>query len=201
MMSPRKEYFDEPLVKVDFLKVRFPKTCPVCGAPATSFVPLKIAKTGKQPLRRSWEYAYAPYPRHRHETKPPEMKVLPIQVCENHAHPDDGTDRYQSLCLIIDGLLIGLVIFGLLIIGDSISRALPLSFWPFLYMLLFAIAILSTKVAFRPNALERAVKIIGFDPGMQNVLILLKRADYRKQFLLENQMNAELVTWILRADD
>jgi hypothetical protein len=129
------------------------------------------------------------------------MKVLPIQVCENHAHPDDGTDRYQTLCLIVDGLLMAFVFIGLLIIGDSISRARPVSFWPFLYILLFGIAVLSTKVAFRPNALERAVSIIGFDPGTQNVLILFKSADYRKQFLLENQMNAELVSWILRAND
>lgn len=200
-MSPRKEYFDEPLVRVNFLKARFPKICPICGAPATDLVRLKIAKTGKQPLRPSWEYAYAPYTRRNSGINPPEMKVLPIQVCENHAHPDDGTDRYQTLCLIVDGLLMAFVFIGLLIIGDSISRARPVSFWPFLYILLFGIAVLSTKVAFRPNALERAVSIIGFDPGTQNVLILFKSADYRKQFLLENQMNAELVSWILRAND
>ena len=199
-MSPRKEYFDEPLVKVDFLKARFPKICPVCGAPATKVALLKIAKTGRQSLRRSWDYGYAFYPRHEDRTRFSEMKVLPVQVCEDHAHPDDGTDRYQTLCIIVDGLLMAFVTFSLLIIGDRVSRARPIPLWSYLFILLFGVAILSTIVAFRPNVLERAVRIIGFDPGMRSVLLLFRREEYREQFLLENQMNAELVNWILRAD-
>jgi hypothetical protein len=200
-LSPRKEYFDEPLVKVDFLKARFPKTCPVCGAPATKVVRMKIAKTGKQYLRRSWQYAYGPYVRHRYEEQRPEMKVLPVQVCEEHAHPDDGTDRYQSLCLIVDGLLIALVTFSLLFIGDRISRARPIPLWPFAYISLFGLAMLLTAIAFSPNVLEKAVSIIGFDAGMQNVLLAFKRSDYRERFMNENRMTAELVSWIVRLDD
>lgn len=201
MMSSRKEYFDEPLVKVDFLKVHFPKICPVCGAPATRYTLLKIAKNGKQSLRRSWEYSYALYPRHEMRNRFSEMKVLPIQVCEDHSHPDDGTDRYQTLCLIVDGLLMALMIISFLIIGDRISRTRPIPFWSYLYIVLFVVAILLTKIAFRPNVLERAVRIIGFDPGMQHVLLWFRRTEYREQFLLENQMNAELVNWIMRAND
>jgi hypothetical protein len=198
IVNSRKEFFDEPLVKVDFLKARFPKTCPVCGAPATKVVRMRIAKNGKQYLRRSWEYTYSPYVRYRYDPQQSEMKVLPIQVCEDHAHPDDGTDRYQSLCLIVDGLLMACVIFSFLIIGDRLSRARPVSFWPILFIALFGIALLLSKVAFSPSALEKAVSIIGFDPGMQNVLLAFKRSDYRDLFLNENQMTAELVTWIMR---
>jgi hypothetical protein len=200
-VSPRKEYFDEPLVKVDFAKARFPKTCPICGAPATKVVRLKVAKTGKQYLRPSWQYAYGPYTRRKYESQQHEMKVLLVQVCEDHANPDEGTDRYQSLCLIVDGLLLALVVFALLIIGDRISRARPLSLWPFLYLGLFGLAILFTVVAFRPNAIEKAVRIIGFDYGMQNVLLAFNRSGYREQFMNENQMTAELVRWIMRSDD
>jgi hypothetical protein len=200
-MSPRKEYFDEPLVKVDFMKARFPRTCPVCGSPATTAVRLKIEKTGKQYLRPSMEYAYGPYVRNRHVSQPTEMKSLRIQVCGYHSNPDDGTDRYQSLCLIVDGLLMAFVIFSFLIIGDSISRASPIPFWSFLNIGFFGIALLLTAVAFSPNALEKAVNIVGYDPGMQNVLIAFKRPDYREQFINENQMTAELVTWIIRPDD
>lgn len=200
-MSPRKEYFDEPLVKVDFLKARFPKTCPVCGAPATKVVRLKVAKTGKQYLRRSWQYVYSPYTRFRGESKSSEMKVLPIQVCENHANPDDGTDRYQSLCLIVDGLLMAFAIFSVFLIGDSISRSRPIGLWPLLFIGLFGISLFLTLVAFRPNVIEKAVRIIGFDPGMQNVLLAFKRSEYRAQFMDENQMTAELVRWIIRSDD
>ncbi|MHA3964903.1 MAG: hypothetical protein AM325_015350 [Candidatus Thorarchaeota archaeon SMTZ1-45] len=200
-MSPRKEYFDEPLVKVDLLKARFPRTCPVCGAPATDVVRMKIAKTGKQALRRTWDYPYTPYIRRRQESSQLEMKVLVIQVCEDHAHPDDGTDRYQSLCFIVDGLLMAFVIFSFLFIGDRIARSQPLPLWPFVYMGLFGLALMATKIAFSPNELEKAVSIVGLGPGAKDILLAFKRLDYRDLFLKENQMTAELVTWIMRADD
>jgi hypothetical protein len=60
---------------------------------------------------------------------------------------------------------------------------------------------LFTFVAFSPNVLEKAVKIVGFDFGMQNVLLSFKRSDYREQFMNENQMTAELVSWVMRSDD
>ncbi|MGD9395334.1 MAG: hypothetical protein PVJ05_02805 [Candidatus Thorarchaeota archaeon] len=200
MVSPRKEYFDEPLVKVDFLKARFPRTCPVCGAPATDVVRMKIAKTGKQSLRRTWDYPYTLFTRRREESPQPEMKVLLVHVCEEHAHPDDGTDRYQSLCLIVDGLLMACSIFSLLFIGDRISRARPIALWPFLFLGLLGIALMLTKIAFSPNELEKAVSIIGLGPGMQDILVAFKRSEYRAQFMNENPMTAELVSWIMRSD-
>ena len=196
-MSPRKEYFDEPLVKVDFSKARFPRTCPVCGTPATKVVRMNIAKAGKYPLRPSLDYLS---PRGQ-GFQQSELKILPIQVCEDHSHPDDGTDRYQSLCIIVGGFLMVSVAFSLMIIGDSISRARPIPFWAFLYIGLFGLALLLSVVAFSPNALEKSVKIVGYDGGKQNVLIAFKRSDYREQFMNENQMTAELVSWIMRSDD
>lgn len=196
-MSFRKEYFDEPLVKVDFSKARFPRTCPVCGTPATKVVRMNIAKAGKYPLRPSLDYLS---PR-RQGFQQSELKILPIQVCEDHSHPDDGTDRYQSLCKIVGGFLMVSVAFSLMIIGDSISRARPIPFWAFLYIGLFGLALLLSVVAFSPNALEKSVKIVGYDGGKQNVLIAFKRSDYREQFMNENQMTAELVSWIMRSDD
>ncbi|MFX1560516.1 MAG: hypothetical protein ACFFBL_07995 [Promethearchaeota archaeon] len=200
MVSPRKEYFDEPLVKVDLLKARFPRTCPVCGAPATDVVRMKIAKTGKQQLRRTWDYPYSPYIRHTSESPKHQMPVLLIQVCEDHAHPDDGTDRYQSLCFIVDGLLMAFVIFSLLFIGDRIARSHPIPLWPFVYIGFFGLALMATKIAFSPNALEKAVSIIGLGPG-KDILLAFKRPEYRELFLKENQMTAELVSWIIRSDD
>ena len=196
-MSPRKEYFDEPLVKVDFQKARFPRTCPVCGTPATKVVRMNIAKARKIPLRPSLDYLS---PR-RQGFQQSDLMVLPVLVCENHADPDAGTDRYQSLCLAVDGFLTAFLIFSLLFIGDRLWRASPIPSWTFLIIGLFGVAMLFTFVAFSPNVLEKAVKIVGFDPGMQNVLIAFKRTDYREQFMNENQMTAELVTWILRSSD
>jgi hypothetical protein len=199
-VSPRKEYFDEPLVKVDFQKARFPRTCPVCGNPATKVERLKIAKTGKQYNRRTWLYPSARIHRLVGQQQS-EMKVLLVQVCEEHANPDAGTDRYQSLCVAVDGFLLVFVIFSLLIVGDRIARARPIPLWSVFYFGLFGFALVLSLVAFSPNVLERAVGIVGFDPGMQNVLLAFKRPDYRNQFMDENQMTAELVTWIMRLDD
>jgi len=195
-LSPRKEYFDEPLVKVDFLKARFPKTCPVCGAPANTIVRLNITKAKEIPLRPSLDYLS---PR-RQGHKRSGLKVLPLFVCENHADPDSGTDRYQSLCIVVDGILMAFVFFSLLVIGDSISRARTIPFWAFLYIGLLGTALLLTALAFRPNVLERAVRIVGFDLGMQNVLIAFNNPRYRDEFMNQNQMTAELVTWIMRSD-
>jgi hypothetical protein len=129
-----------------------------------------------------------------------ELKILPIQVCEDHANPDAGTDRIQALCIVVDGLLLGFLLFGLLFMGDRISRGRPITIWPFLFIGLFTLAMVLSAVAFMPNAVAKAVRIVGFDPGMQNVLIAFKNPTYRDEFMKENQMTAELVSWILKAD-
>ena len=194
-MSPRREYFDEPVVRVAALKARFPRTCPVCGSPATKIMRMKIA--------RGTEFtdpAYSLSVRRKVGPEHPEMQVLRVQVCEDHANPDAGTDRYQTLCILVDGLLVGFLVFGLLFIGDSFWRGRPMSIWPFLVIGLFGLAMILTKVAFMPNAVAKAVRIVGFDAGMQNVLIAFKSPMYRNEFMQENQMTAELVSWILKAD-
>ncbi len=53
-------------------------------------------------------------------------------------------------------------------------------------------------IAFRPNVLQRAVKIVGFDPGMQNILIVFKDKPYRDMLIQENPMTTELVSWIVK---
>ena len=193
-MSPRREYFDEPVVRVETLKARFPRTCPVCGSPATEIFRMKIAQGTE-----FTDPAYSLSVRRKVGSQQPEMQVLRVQVCEDHADPDAGTDRIQTLCILVDGLLLGFLLFGLLIIGDSISRGLPISILPILIIGLFALAMVLSKVAFMPNAVAKAVRIVGFDAGMQNVLIAFKSQTYRDDFMQENQMTAELVRWILKA--
>ena len=200
-MSLKKVYFDEPLVRVETTKARFPKTCPVCGNPATTIVQMRVASGGSKYIRTGRDPIYSSYQRQRQETPGIETKVLPIQVCENHADPDAGTDRFQSLCIIIDGLLMGFLLFGLLFIGDSISRGRPISFWPILFVGLFVVAMVMTSIAFQPNALAKAVEIVGFDLGMRNVMIAFKSPEYRNEFMEANLMTAELVSWIMKADN
>jgi len=161
---------------------------------------MKITSGGVWYLRHERDPTFSPYVRRKNGPQQPEMKVLPVQVCKDHANPDAGTDRYQALCIVVDGLLMGFLFFGLLFIGDSIWRGRPLTFWPFLFIGLFGLAMVLTAVAFMPNALAKAVRIVGFDAGMRNVLISFKSPTYRDEFMKENQMTAELVSWILKAD-
>jgi hypothetical protein len=161
---------------------------------------MRIAQSGSKYLRRQWDPVYSPYVRRKQEIPRPETKTLPIQVCEDHADPDAGTDRYRTLCIVSDGLLVGFLLFSLLFLGDRISRGQPLNFWPFLFIGLFVVSMGLTTIAFQPNALAKAVNIVGFDLGMQNVMIAFKSPKYQNEFMEANQMTAELVSWILKAD-
>jgi hypothetical protein len=204
-MSPKKYYFDEPLVRVSLSRAQFPKTCPVCGAPSTTTTRLAITIKRNQNLRRSWDYyeilpLRIPHEKGGQGITTPNFNVLQINVCEKHYYSDEGEERYKILCLIIDGLAMAFMFFGLLFLGDSISRARAVSPWVAIFTAIFATSMFMTAIAFRPNIIARAVKIIGFDAGMQNVLLAFKSNSYRDEFIKENSMHSELVRWILKAD-
>ncbi|MGY5859498.1 MAG: hypothetical protein RTU63_09015 [Candidatus Thorarchaeota archaeon] len=199
-MSGQKYYFEEPAVRVQLSRVRFPRICPVCGAPASILSRITIVAGRTKYLRRSWDPAYTPTLSisARRSLPSPKMKVLPIYVCEDHEHSDDGTDRYQSCCFIVDGLAIAFFVFGLMFLGDALSRGRPIPFWSLAFSAFFAGSLFLTWIAFRPNALQRAVKIIGLDAGHQNVLIVFKDKSYRDLIIQENPMTTELVSWIVK---
>ena len=199
-MSPKKHYFEEPIVRVDLSRARFPKICPVCGARAITLSRMTIVSGRPQYLRREWDPYYDPHVQKKQGSPQSNLKVLPIQVCADHYYSDEGEDRYKSLCLIADGLGMALIFFGLLFLGDSISRGRPISPWVSIFTAFFALFMIITAIVFRPNALARAVKIVGFDAGMQNILLAFKSNSYRDEFIKENSMYSELVRWILKAD-
>jgi hypothetical protein len=43
------------------------------------------------------------------------------------------------------------------------------------------------------------MRIVGFDAGLQNIWLDFKNREYRDDFLKENPMTAELVSWVLKA--
>lgn len=199
-MSGQKYYFEEPAVRLDLSRVRFPKICPVCGTPASTLSRITIVSGKTRYLNRSWDPAYtrAFTLSARPSLPAPKLKVLPIYVCENHYHTDDGEDRYKSLCFIVDGFAMVFLFFGLMFLGDSFYRGRPIPFWSLAFSAFFAGSLFLTWIAFRPNALQKAVKIIGFDAGFQNVLIAFKDKSYRDLIIKENPMSSELVSWIVK---
>jgi hypothetical protein len=199
-MSPKKHIFDEPVVRIEISKAKFPKICPVCGNQATAVSRLTIVSGKPRYLRYDWDPYNHPQVRRKHGIPQPNLKVLPIQVCDAHNYTDEGEDRYKSLCLIIDGLTMALMLFALLFLGDSISRSRTISPWVFVFFAVFTISMFLTAIAFRPNPLTKAVRIIGFDAGMHNIILAFKDPSYRMEFVKENPMTSELVSWVMKAE-
>ncbi|MFW9843019.1 MAG: hypothetical protein ACFFEV_00405, partial [Candidatus Thorarchaeota archaeon] len=172
--------------------------CPVCGKPASVLSRITLSSRGSSYLNRAWDPYYTASARIRRKLPQPKLRVLPIYVCEDHYHSDAGEDRYKSCCFIVDGLAMAFFVFGLFFLGDAFYRGRPLPFWSVAFSAFFAGSLFLTWIAFRPNALQRAVQIIGFDAGMQNILLVFKDKSYREQVIEDNPMSTELVSWIVR---
>jgi hypothetical protein len=124
--------------------------------------------------------------------------VVPIYVCENHYYTDIGVERYKICCFIVDGFAMAFFIFGLMFVGDAFYRGRPLSFWSVMFSAFFVSSLFLTWIAFRPNALQRAVQIVGFDSGLQNILLVFKDRAYRDTVIQDNPLSTELVSWIVK---
>jgi hypothetical protein len=199
-MSPKKQIFEEPIVRVDISRARFPGICPVCGQPATTTSRLTIASGKQRYLRYDWDPYHHPQVRRKQSTPEAKPRFLFIQVCEYHDYTDESENRYKTLCLIVDGFAMAFMLFALLFLGDSLSRSSMISPWIFLFSGIFVVSMIFSAIAFRPNPLARAVRIVGFDAGMQNALLAFKEPSYRNEFVKENPMTSELVTWIMKSE-
>lgn len=199
-MSPQKIHLDEPAVRVELSRVRFPKICPVCGAQASILSRITLSSRGPNYLNRAWDPYYSSYGSARQKLPQPKLRVIPMYVCEDHYHTDDGVERYKTCCFIIDGFAMAFFFFGLLFLGDAFYRGRPIPFWSMAFSAFFAFSMFLTWIAFRPNALQRAVRIVGFDPGLQNILLVFKDKSYRDTVIQDNPMSTELVSWIVKPD-
>ncbi len=198
-MNQQRIVFKEPVVRVQFDKVRFPKLCPICGKEATKPARISTAPGKKQYLRPQWDPAFSPSVRRSMGLQVPETKTLLLFVCDEHYKSDEGDTNYKVLCLISNALLAAGFIFASLIIGNRLWIGLPVD--PILYLVLLSlpVSILVTIFAFRSGPLASSVKIIGFDSGLMNIWLEFTRSDYRTAFMEENSMTAELVKWIVKS--
>lgn len=197
-MPGQRYYFEEPVVRINLARGHFPKICPVCGNKATKLARITIVAGRQQYLLRSWDPYYSPSIRRRQDLPKMKMKVLPIYTCDDHYFSDDGQERYKTLCIIIDGFAMAFLFFGLLFIGDSLNRGRSIGFWPMIFIAFFALSMFFSWLAFRPNLIERAVRIVGFDSGMQNVILEFRNKAYRDAVLEANPMSSELISWIVK---
>jgi len=89
-------------------------------------------------------------------------------------------------------------IFVIMFAGADLWAGRELSPWVGSYLLVLSASVLAGIIVFRPNALEASFNIIGFDFDVQYVWLKLKDPGYLNDFVSENEMNAELVNWVVK---
>lgn len=198
-MTKNKKVFDEPIIRAKINRIRFPQTCPVCGAPATYTTAITTQPQGNRWLRPHWNPAFYSSERKRLGLTMPEKKSFLIQVCENHHASDEGELRMRAITSFLVTLVASVSIFVLMFAGADYWMGRGVSGWVQVYFLVLGASIIVGVIAFRPNPLESAVNIIGFDFDVQYVWFKVKDENYRNRFLEENTISAELVNWIVKA--
>lgn len=196
-MTPKKKYFKTPLVRAEIGRIRFPKICPVCASPTTKTTLVSMTPGRKRYLSASWDPVYI-VPRLRKEfIKTQETIQFSVPVCDCHNYIDEAEWRYKTLCLISDGLCGVAAVFAYLVLGWTLWHNYPIPLWVMGMIALFAVFMVLTKLAFRPNPFQRSFSIVGFDAGVQNVLFKFKSKSYRRAFIKQNPMTSELINWIV----
>jgi len=194
--TKRRRYFDEPIVRAKVSRLRFPKTCPVCGLPAT-----KTSRITTDPRRKVWMRPYwdpKSIPWGKNQIANTQTKSFLVNVCEEHAVTDNAEMRMRGLSTIIASIVAGISIFALIYSGADYWAGRLVGPWVYSYLLILSLSLLFVYVAFRPSALEASFRIIGFDFELQHVWLAMRNSTYRESFVNENPVAAELVTWIVK---
>ena len=197
-MPGTKKVFEEPIIRAKINRIRFPNTCPVCGAPATTTTSISTRPQNKRWLRPNWDPGFYARDRKRLGLTMAEKKSFLVHVCEHHHASDDAEYRMRTITSILLSIVASSSVFVIMFAGADFWAGRGISPWVYSYFLVLAASIFVGFIAFRPNPLESAVNIIGFDFDIQYVWFRLKDAQYRNKFIEENEMTAELVNWIVK---
>lgn len=171
----------------------------MCGAPATNTTAITTRPQGNQWLRPHWDPAFYSIQRKRLGLTLPEKKSFLIQVCDDHYASDEGELRMRAITTFLLTIVASVSIFVIMFAGADYWAGRGIGSWVQVYFLVLGASILVGIIAFRPNPLESAVNIIGFDFDIQYVWFKIKDSQYRNRFIEENGMSAELVNWIVKA--
>jgi hypothetical protein len=195
-ITKRRQYFDEPIVRAKVSRIRFPKTCPVCGAPTSKITRISSNPGKKVWLRPGWDPRFNPWGKHQMTNA--ESKSFLIEVCEDHSVSDNAEVRARGLSSLVASIVAAISIFAIFYAGADYWAGRPVSPWVYSYVLILALSLLFAYLAFRPSALEASFRIIGFDFELQYVWLAMSNPSYRNVFMKENPFDAELVSWIVK---
>jgi len=190
-----RTYFDEPVVRAKVTRVRFPKTCPVCGAPATKYAGISSSKR-KVWLRPHWDPRFNV--RKNRSVEEVDSRTFIVDVCDDHVMTDNAELKLRGLSMVITSIISGVSVIALIYAGSDYWLGRPVSPWVYSYLFILCLSLLLGFVAFRPSALEASIKIIGFDFERQYVWFRLRNPEYLEQLLSQNPMDTELVNWVVK---
>lgn len=195
-MTRHRLSFDEPIVRAKVSRIRFPKTCPVCGAPTT-----KTARISTNPRKKIWLRPHFDpyfYTSKKNQVANSETKSFLVEVCQDHSIADNAEMRMRGLSTMIASIVAAASIFALIYAGADYWAGRGVSPWVYTYLLILSLSLMFVYVAFRPSPLEVSFRIVGFDFDLQYVWLELSNQEYRDAFIRENPIDTELVTWIVK---
>ena len=198
---PHREVFDKPVVRFELTRAHFPRVCPVCGKKATKTLKLTLFPGRRRYLNAMWNPRYMSIRgRTQSTTADSSMaRTLMIPVCEDHEYSYEDFCRLRFVCVIGIGITMAMAWVAVFKIGGDLWKGRFELGWAPAILVLFGFVLVLSWLSFRPSAVERAIKIIGFDPSLQNIIVDFKNASYRERFLEENPGVSEPVKWIIRA--
>ncbi|MHA2024868.1 MAG: hypothetical protein ACW98U_03110 [Candidatus Thorarchaeota archaeon] len=192
----KRTIFQEPIVRAKVTRVRFPKTCPVCAAPASKYARISTAPRRKVWLRPHWDPRFSV--RRNKQLENDVGKSFIVDVCQDHEMSDNAELKLRGLSTLIASIIAGVSIFALIYAGSDYWAGRPVSPWVYSYIVILSLSLILGYVAFRPSALEASIKIIGFDFERQHVWLRLKNREYLEQLMSDNPMTVELVNWVVK---
>ena len=195
-MTRQRTYFEDPIVRAKVSRVRFPKACPVCGAPANRLARVSTTPRRKVWLRPHWDPLFNVKNKNRLENA--EIKSFVVDVCEDHEMSDNAELKLRGLSVLLASIIAGISLFALIYAGSDYWAGRPVNSWVYSYMIILTLSLILGYIAFRPSPLEASIKIIGFDYERQHVWIKLKNHEYMQQLMTENPMATELVNWVVK---
>ncbi len=196
-LQPKKKYFKTPLVSARVGHIKFPRICPVCCDPTTTHTVVALTPNRRRFLCEHWDPVYI-VPRERATfLASDEIVRFVVPVCEYHLAVDEMENRSKTMCIIFDGICGASAMFAYFALGGAIWMKQSIPIWVIMMLGLFAVMMLLTWTVFRPNEFQRAFQIVGFDPGLQHVLLKITNKKYREALLQQNPMDAKLVNWVV----
>jgi len=198
-VTRERKYFNEPLVRAKVSWLHFPEICPVCGSPSTSTTRITTTPRSKPWLRPNWNPAFYSSNRRRLGLPTAVSKSFLVHVCEEHYVTDDDNVRLRGLAMLLTAILSGMSVFALIFVGYDLSSGRGIHPITTVYVICLLLSLIFGYIAFRPNALESSMKIIGFDFDLQHVWLQFKNPEYRQRFIQENKMGSEIANWVVMA--